>query len=44
MSHHLKSYFILFLSLITRPTDILGDELLHLTTFIKVDVHFVVRV
>lgn len=35
---HIKSYFIFFLSLITRQAAMLGNTLIDFITFIKVDV------
>lgn len=43
---HVKSYFIFFLSLITRQATMLGNTLLDFITFIEVDVQlqFIVSV
>lgn len=43
---HIKSYFIFFLSLITRQATMLGNTLIDFITFIKVDVQlqFIVSV
>lgn len=43
---HIKSYFIFFLSLITRQAAMQGNILIYFITFIKVDVQlqFIVSV